>query len=97
LASIRISAVNGIIFIGVAASVMGHGAYWHGGIATLENGAGDAPLASSPYATIPGMNEFSILAGGQGGLVFRLFPWAVVPRGFFHFVSLGQLFHVQAR
>ena len=54
--------MNEIIFIGVAASVMGDGAYWHGGIAALKM-VGDTPLGSSPYATIPGMSE--ILALGE--------------------------------
>jgi hypothetical protein len=88
--------MNEIIFVVDAASVMGHGAYWRGAIATLKSCDCDTPLGGSPHATIPGMNEILALGGRIEGLApFPILP-VVVPRGFFHFVSLGQLFHVQA-
>jgi hypothetical protein len=61
--------MNGIIFVTIAVSGLGHGGYWRGGIATLKNGDGDTLLDRSLCATVSGMNEFLILAGGQGGLV----------------------------
>jgi hypothetical protein len=88
--------MNGNIFVRITVSGLGHGGYWRGRIATLKNGDGDTPLDRSLCATVSGMNDFLILAGGQGGLVPCLFPWTAMPRGFFHFVSLGQLFHVPA-
>ena len=75
--------MNGIIFVRIAVSDLGHGGCWRGRIATLKNGDGDTLLDRSLCATVSGMNEFLILAGGQGGLTPRLFPWAAIPNGFF--------------
>lgn len=88
--------MNGIILGKIAVSGLGHGDYWRSGIATLKSGAGDTPLGSFPCATIPGMNEISASGGKREGLASRPFLPVVVPRGFLHFVSLRQLFHVPA-